>query len=132
MQAQQVLQATNPLGLVDLNKRLEIFESAGACYTRLFKWLYFKCPRGYVDIPYHMALLQGLRICEATPLCKRKVCALVPWDNKKARDNMLRILVCIMLRVTGCTFSENAFQCAVYELEITIRNENERRQKENG
>lgn len=124
-QAKQVLATCNPLGLIDNNKRLTIYKSASECYTALLYLLWANCPRGWIDIPFMMAKLQGLRIARARDFCGRKHYAVVEWHCKsdssaaQYRNRKLKAVVIQMLRATGIEFSENAFNMAIYEFDRT-------------
>lgn len=124
-QAKQVLATCNPLGLVDINKRLVIYNSPSECYCNLIHQLWANCPRGWIDIPYMMAKLQGLRIARARDFCGRKHYAVIEWHCKpdtsaiKYRNAKLKSVIILMLRATGIEFSENAFNMAIYEFDRT-------------
>ena len=125
-QAKQVLETCNPLGLIDINKRLIIFGSPSECYYQLLTLLSAHCPRGWIDIPFMMAKLQGLRIARARDFCGRKHYAVVEWNCKpnssaaQYRNRKLKAVIIQMLRATGITFSENAFNMAIYEYDRTF------------
>lgn len=124
-QAKQVLATCNPLGLVDINRRLNIYTSPSQCYSALLYLLWANCPRGWIDIPFMMAKLQGLRIARARDFCGRKHYAVIEWHcplNSPAiahRNRLLKSVVSLMLNATGIEFSENAFNMAIYEFDRT-------------
>lgn len=120
-QAQQILETCNPLGLVDFNKRLEIYKSPSECYYAALKQLRHMCPRGWLDVPYLMMKLQGQRIARARELCGRIHYAVVDWDCawggavEKKRNQTLRKVFSLLLNTTGIGFSDNAFNMAIYD-----------------
>lgn len=120
-QAQQIMETCNPLGLVDVNKRLVIFKSPSECYYAAMKQIRALCPRGWLDVPYLMMKLQAQRISRAREFCGRKHYAVLDWDCawggavEKKRNQTLRRVFQLLLNTTGINFSDNAFNMAVYD-----------------
>lgn len=123
-QAEQILGTCNPLGLIDCNKRLRIFENPVKCYYEAFVTFYMLAPQGWLDVPYFMMKYQGIRIALARELCGRKQYGRLEWTCKpmgaahKERNRVLKNVIFALLRVTGCDFSENAFNAAIYDFDL--------------
>lgn len=132
-QAKQILETCNPMGVVEINKRLVIYKSPSDCYISVIGMLWANCPKGWIDIPYMMAKIQGLRIASAREYCGRKHYATIEWHTEPGskaasfRNAKLKLVLCAMLRATGIDFSENAFNMAMYEFDRTINNYKELR-----
>lgn len=120
-QAQQIMETCNPLGLVDINRRLIIFKSPSECYYTAMKVIRAHCPRGWIDVPYLMMKLQAQRISRAREMSGRKHYAVLDWDCawggavEKRRNQTLRRVFELLLNTTGIAFSDNAFNMAVYD-----------------
>ena len=124
-QAAQILWTCNPLGLIDTNKHLKIYENPVKCYYDAFLKFYLLAPQGWLDVPYFMMKYQGIRIAQARELCGRKQYGRLDWHSRpmsgvhKERNRVLKGVIFALLQVTGCEFSENAFNAAIYEFDIT-------------
>ena len=121
LQAKQVMETCNPLGLLDSNKRLVVYNNPVECYERLLNTMHKEFPRGWIDIPLLMRKTQGLTIANARELCGRKMFAIIEWDCEDSKDKAdkrfekLKGVCYRMLKVTGCDFSEDALRKALYE-----------------
>lgn len=123
-QAAQILSTCNPLGLTDCNKRLKIYENPVKCYYDALVNFYMLAPQGWLDVPYFMMKHQGVRIAQARELCGRKQYGRVEWTCKpygaahKERNRVLKGVIIALLHATGCDFSENAFNAAIYDFDL--------------
>lgn len=123
-QAAQILWTCNPLGLIDSNKNLKIYENPVKCYYDAIIKLYLLAPQGWLDIPYFMMKYQGIRIAQARELCGRKQYGRLDWHCRpmggvhKERNRVLKGVIFALLKVTDCEFSENAFNAAVYDFDL--------------
>lgn len=121
-QARQIMETINPISVCDCNGRLKIYDSPASCYSDVLKKLFYSCPRGFIDIPLFMRQNQHIRLGEAIEYCGRRQYALLNWEAKTSRrDTAIKNIFYILLRVSGCSFSENAFKCAMYDLDISIK-----------
>lgn len=117
LQANQILESCNPLGVQDENGRMRIFKSADACYEYVINRVFHIAPRGWCDIPFILHKMQCISVADAVLNCKRFKYAVVNWDanggNKedKSKDRLKSVIYCF-LRHTGCEFNENAFNAA--------------------
>ena len=126
LQAKQVMETCNPLGVLDCNKRYHVFSSPVACYEWALNRLAQMCPSGWVDIPLYMQRMQGISLADAEGYCGFRNKAVFMWDcgnNVEARYQRFEKIKAIfmrMLKVTGCDFSEDALTKALYEYDATL------------
>lgn len=122
-QAKQIMETVNPLGLCDSNGRLIIFRSAADCYCYCLSTLFYSAPRGWIDIPLFMLKNQHIKVWKSKEYCGHIEYAIINWECKTAsRDYVIKKLLIVLLKVTGIEFSENAYKCALHELNETITN----------
>lgn len=126
MQAKQVMETCNPLGLIDCNKRLVVYGSPVECYEKWLDKVYKHAVRGWVDIPLLMQKLQGISLADAEDMCGYKRYAVVQWDCGNSVDarwqraEKLKGILHRMLKVTGCDISEDALTKALFEFDSTL------------
>lgn len=123
MQAKQVMETCNPLGLIDCNKRIKVFGSPVECYEAFLNLLYKMAPRGWVDIPLLMQKTQGQTLADAETMCGYKRYAVIQWDcgnsveQRYKRFERLKSIMYRMLKVTKCDFSEDALRKALHDFD---------------
>lgn len=126
MQAREVLETCNPLGVIDCNGRVKLFSSPVACYEHVITELYKFAPRGWVDIPLFIQKVQRIRIADAKVYCKRFKYALIDWSGGEhygVRGNLeerVKGVLITLLRRTGCDFSEDAFRKALWDVQMAL------------
>lgn len=111
-----MLERYNPFALVDGEGALEKFENENDAYFEVIKRLYEMFPRGFVDVALFMVRQQGITLTQAEYLLKgREYCVLqiyCPYDEE--RNLKLRLITQKLLEVTDISWSQVAFQNAVY------------------
>ena len=123
LQAKQVMETCNPLGLLDVNKRLQVFSGPIACYERALNMLHQQSPRGWVDIPLFMQRMQGVSLADAEEMCGYRNRAVIQWEcgnsveQRYQRAEKLKGIFMRMLKVTGCDFSEDALTKVLYDFD---------------
>lgn len=125
-QAKQIMEMCNPLGIVDVNKRLCVYDGVVKCYEMALNKMYNMFPRGWIEVPYCMQRLQGVSLADAEMACGYRDKAVITWDCGNSvelrykRSESIKGIFVRMLKMTGCNFSEDALRKALFDFDAML------------
>ena len=132
----RVLSEHNPFALQmgKDNIRLANYEKSSDCYKEVLLLMWSMFPRGFIDMPLFMTTWMGVSLAEAERICGvKQYCSLRIWEvGDKERNNMLRSVLQMFIKYTGCSWDENAFQQALYDFDVFLINSNVKEKTNNG
>ena len=109
---------------LDCNGDVFYYANSIQAYQGVICKLFANFPRGYIDLPLFMHDEQGVAICDAKRLCKRKELYYLPIYDIEApyRKEKLRAILTTLLQVSGLDFDEASFNEALYNTDKWIIN----------
>lgn len=130
-----VLQKANPFLILERGTETpETYATDVDAYYDVLIRLFSAFPRGYMDLPLFLYDNMGMNINDAELMCgQRQIFELPLYDiDFPDRKDKLREALCVLLKLTGCKFNEQAFTTALTRFDVTSIHSNFKERIENG
>lgn len=131
----EVLQKANPFLILEKGTETpEAYATDVDAYYDVLLRLFAAFPRGYMDLPLFLHDNMGMNINDAELMCgQRQIFQLPLYDiDFPNRKDKLREALCVLLKLTGCKFNEQAFASALTRFDVTSIQSNFKERIEDG
>lgn len=131
----EVLQKANPFLILEKGTETpEAYATDVDAYYDVLLRLFAAFPRGYTDLPLFLHDNMGMNINDAELVCgQRQIFNFPLYDiDFPDRKDKLREMLCVLLKLTGCKFNEQAFNTALTRFDVKSIHSNFKERIENG